>query len=67
MENSLKCLYSLGYFLKNKNYQNYLLEKETIIWFYLRFVYILSLSLIQKKRSDTNIHKSSKKVKKKKK
>lgn len=50
MENSLQCLHSLGYFLKwkTKNEQNSLLEKETIIWFYLRSVYILSLSFRKK-------------------
>lgn len=52
MENLLKCVYSLGYwFLTNKNYQNSL-EKETIIWFYLRFVNILNLSLRKKKWYD---------------
>lgn len=64
MENSLKCLHSLGYFLKwkIKNEQNSLLEKETIIWFYLRSVYILSLSFRKKK---SYIHKFSKKEKQK--
>ena len=50
MENSLKCLHSLGYFLKQKikNYQNSLLEKETITGS-ITSVYILSLLFRKKK------------------
>lgn len=48
MVNALQCLHRLGYLFKTKikNYQNSLLEKETVILFYFRSVYVLSLSLI---------------------